>query len=175
MALVVFLRGVNVGGHRTFQPAALAKDLAALDVVNVGAAGTFVVRQKIGQTKLRAEFLKRLPFEPELMICPARDLLDLAASDPFGDDTCPDGVTRYASILARRPKTLPDLPICQPDGDDWQVKVVAVSGPFALSLHRRQGRTLVYPNEVVEKRFGVSVTTRNWNTIAAICDILGRC
>ena len=27
MALVVFLRGVNVGGHRTFRPAALAKVL----------------------------------------------------------------------------------------------------------------------------------------------------
>ncbi len=83
-------------------------------------------------------------------------------------------MTRYVSVMAKRPTTLPDLPICQPDGDDWQVKVVAVCGSFALSLHRRQGRTLVYPNEVVEKRFGVSVTTRNWNTIVAICDILAR-
>ena len=37
MALVVFMRGVNVGGHETFRPAALAKELVALDVVNVGA------------------------------------------------------------------------------------------------------------------------------------------
>jgi hypothetical protein len=29
MALVVFLRAVNVGGHQAFQPAALAKKLAA--------------------------------------------------------------------------------------------------------------------------------------------------
>ena len=50
MALVVFLRGVNVGGHKTFRPAALARELAALDLVNVGAAGTFVVRAAIGQT-----------------------------------------------------------------------------------------------------------------------------
>jgi uncharacterized protein (DUF1697 family) len=174
MALVVFLRGVNVGGHRTFQPAALAKELAAFEVVNIGAAGTFVVRKKVGQARLRAEFLQRLRFEPELMICRAREVLALAAGDPFPDDNCPDDVSRYVSVMAKRPKTLPDLPIRQPDGDDWQVKVVAVSGPFALSLHRRQGRTLVYPNEVVEKRFGMSVTTRNWNTIAAICDILTR-
>jgi hypothetical protein len=30
----------------------------------------------------------------------------------------------------------------------------------------------VYPNEVVEKKLGVSATTRNWNTIAAICKVL---
>jgi uncharacterized protein (DUF1697 family) len=172
MALVVFLRGVNVGGHRTFQPAALAKELAALDVVNVGAAGTFVVRKTIGQALLRAELAKRLPFEPELMICRARAVLDLAAGDPFAEDDSSDGVTHYVSVMAKRPKTLPDLPICQPAGDDWQVKVVAVSGCFALSLHRRQGPRLVYPNEVAEKRFGVSTTTRNWNTIAAVCGIL---
>ena len=46
MALVVFLRGVNVGGHRTFRPAALVKDLAHLDAVNIGAAGTFVIRRR---------------------------------------------------------------------------------------------------------------------------------
>jgi len=46
--------------------------------------------------------------------------------------------------------------------------VVAVVGKFALSFWRRQGKTLVYPNEVVEKKFGLTATTRNWNTIAAI-------
>ena len=48
MALVVFLRGVNVGGHKAFQPTVLARALAALDVKSIGAAGTFVVRGKGG-------------------------------------------------------------------------------------------------------------------------------
>ncbi|MBI3694456.1 MAG: hypothetical protein HY238_06415, partial [Acidobacteria bacterium] len=47
MALVVFMRGVNVGGHKAFQPSVLARELAAFDVVNVGAAGTFVIRKTI--------------------------------------------------------------------------------------------------------------------------------
>jgi hypothetical protein len=33
MALVAFLRGVNVGSHRTFRPTVLAQELADLDVV----------------------------------------------------------------------------------------------------------------------------------------------
>lgn len=47
MALVVLLRGINVGSHRTFQPSVLAKQLKHLDAVNIGAAGTFLIRRPI--------------------------------------------------------------------------------------------------------------------------------
>jgi hypothetical protein len=43
MALVVFIRGVNVGGHRTFRPSILAGELSDYGVVNVGAAGTIAI------------------------------------------------------------------------------------------------------------------------------------
>ena len=39
MAHVVFLRGVNVGSARRFQPSALARELAHLGAANLGAAG----------------------------------------------------------------------------------------------------------------------------------------
>jgi uncharacterized protein (DUF1697 family) len=172
MALVVFLRGVNVGGHKSFRPSALAAELGELDVVNIGAAGTFVVRKQIGQVKLRDELSRRLPVQAELMICTARDVLDLASGNPFADNASQGEETRYVTVLAKRPRTLPAFPIHRPDGDEWQVKVFGTHGRFALSLHRRVGRTLVYPNEVIEKHLGVSATTRNWNTISAICDIL---
>ena len=172
MALVVFLRGVNVGGQKAFQPSALAKELANFDVVNVGAAGTFVVRRTLSQARLRGELLRRLPFKAELMISPSREVLDLASSGPFAHEPSDKDVSRYVSVLTKRPRTLPPLPISRPAGDEWQVKVIGVTGRFALSLHRRLGRTLVYPNEVVEKSLGVSATTRNWNTISAICGIL---
>jgi hypothetical protein len=74
--------------------------------------------------------------------------------------------------MSKRPPELPGLPFSQPAGDDWQVQIVAVKDRFALSLMRRVGRAILYPNEVVEKRLGVPATTRNWNTVAAICEIL---
>ena len=172
VALVVFLRGVNVGGHKTFQPSVLARELSDFDVVNVGAAGTFVIRKTISQAMVRAELLRRLPFTAEFMICQSRDVIDLASGEPFANEPSGKDVSRFVSVLAKRPRTLPPLPIRQPTGETWQVKVIEVTGRFALSVHRRLGRTLVYPNEVVEKNLGVSATTRNWNTISAICDIL---
>jgi hypothetical protein len=45
MSSVVFLRAVNVGGANRCRPAELAKQLAKFSVVNIGAVGTFLVRE----------------------------------------------------------------------------------------------------------------------------------
>jgi len=170
MALVAFLRGVNVGGHRTFQPSVVAKQLSEYDVVNVGAAGTFVVRRPISQSKLRAEFLKRLPFEPEIMICSARDILSLASRDPFAHEPSGADIVRFVSISAKRPPA-PSLPLSLPSDRDWLVKIIGVQDRFFLGLYRRQMKTISYLSQI-EKRLGVRVTTRNWNTITAIVKLV---
>jgi uncharacterized protein (DUF1697 family) len=172
MALVGFLRGVNVGGHKAFKPSVLAMQLAEFDVVSIGAAGTFVIRKNVGQAAVRSAVRQKLAFELEMMICPAREIIDLAAADPFDSASADASVVKYVSVLAKRPRAIPKLPIDRPGPDDWQVKMFELRGRFVLSLHRRLGRRLIYPNEIVEKTFGVAATTRNWNTIVAICDVL---
>src|SRR5437870_4733399 len=102
MALVVFLRGINVGGHRTLRPRILANALRHLDVVNVGAAGTFVIRKPIGRTSLRAELMRRLPFQAEVMICNGGDILRLASADPFAGELSGPKIVRFVSVLAKR-------------------------------------------------------------------------
>lgn len=174
MALVLFMRAVNVGGHHVFRPSLLAHELAHLGVINVGAAGTFVVPGAVSQRTLRSEVLRRLPVPAELMICPGGDIMELVSRYPFPSGAAFEGLRRVVSVLSRRPAKHPPLPLAQPAGSQWQVKVVAVSGRFALSFWRRLGRSFVDPNGVVEKRLGVSATTRNWNTICKIRDILER-
>ncbi len=83
MALVVFLRGVNVGGHRIFRPEVLAERLEHLDAVNVGAAGTFVIRRPVARAKLDAGLRRRLPFETEIRICEGREIVRLTSRDFF--------------------------------------------------------------------------------------------
>lgn len=61
MALIVLLRGINVGGHRAFRPKLLAQELGAFDVVNIGAAGTLVVRNPGSRAHLRAALRSTLP------------------------------------------------------------------------------------------------------------------
>jgi len=173
MASVVFFRAVNVGNHQRFQPSVLARQLADLDVVNVGAAGTFIVRKNVSQAALRTEITRRLSFKPELMICPAREVLALMSSNPF-QDAPPEtkDLRHYVIIMAKAPRLLPPLPLERPAGKKWEVKLTAITGCFALGLWRRQTNGILYPNTVVEKEFGIPTTTRNWNTISAISKVL---
>jgi uncharacterized protein (DUF1697 family) len=171
MSLVLFMRAVNVGGHQVFRPSLLARELAHLGVLNVGAAGTFVVPGSVSQKALRTEVLRRLPVPAELMICPGRDVVDLVTRDPFPKGKAYQGLTRFVSVMAKRPPRVPALPLADPAGGGWQVKVVGVSGRFALSFYRRLGRS-VDINGLVEKHLDVRATTRNWNTMSKIRDIL---
>jgi hypothetical protein len=175
MALVVFLRGANVGGHQVFQPAAFAKKMAEFAVVNIGAAGTFVVKKAVSAAAFRAELGKRLPFETEMMICPGSEILELAASEPFADPPAGKDVRALVTVLAKKPKTLPKLPIRRPEGKDWQVDFFRIAGRFALSFWWRPdpAKPLIYPNAVVEKVLGIPGTTRSWSAIETACKILG--
>ena len=47
------MRAVNVGGFQACRPSVLAKKLEDLNVVNIGAAGTFVVKEKVGEIEAR--------------------------------------------------------------------------------------------------------------------------
>ena len=171
MPSVVFLRGVNVGGHKTFRPSVLATEMAGFGLVNVGAAGTFVVRKTISAAKLRLEVRRRLPFETEAMICSGKDILQLASAEPFAGEPSGPNIVRFVSVLPKRPRVLPALPLHLPEGEDWLVRIVAVRGRFAFGLYRRTMQTIGFLGRV-EKHLGGSVTTRNWNTFVRLFEIL---
>ncbi len=171
MALVVFLRGVNVGGHRTFRPSILARELSEYDVVNVGAAGTFIVRRPGARAKFRAALLRKLPFEAEVVLCDGRDLIRLDAENPFAAEPSSPDLVRFVSILAKAGGVRASLPVRFPPDGQWLVRVMAAQGQFVFGMYRRDMKTIGYLGQI-DKLYGVPATTRNWNTIATIVRIL---
>lgn len=171
MAHVVFLRGVNVGGHRTFRPTTLVQQLKRYDVVNIGAAGTFVVHTPTSQARLRAELHRRLPFETEIVICKGEEVLAFADGDPFRDEPVGSGVVRFVSVLARRPRLVPSLPMRLPVKGRWLLKILATENRFVFGQYRRHMKAIGYLG-MIDRIFGVPVTTRNWNTITTIVKVL---
>jgi uncharacterized protein (DUF1697 family) len=171
MALIVFLRGVNVGGHRTLRPSILARELSAYDVVNVGAAGTFVVRRPGSRTQFRAELLRKLPFEAKVVFCDGRDLIRLEMENPFRDEPSGPDLVRFVSILSKARPLRASMPITLPPDGEWLVRVIASKNRFVLGVYRRHMKTIGYLGQI-DRLFGVPATTRNWNTILAIVRIL---
>jgi uncharacterized protein (DUF1697 family) len=171
MALVVFLKGINVGGNKAFRPSVLAKSLARYGVISIGAAGTFVVTKPVPQARLRAELREGLPFETELMICDGKDILDLAGADPFAGEPSGPEIVRFVGVLAKAPPVVPPLHFNLPSGDDWLVKIIAVRGRFAFGLYRRTMRTIGMFGKL-EKHLGTSLAVRNWNTMTRLTGLL---
>lgn len=171
MALVVLLRGVNVGGHKTFRPTTLAEQLKHLDVVNIGAAGTFVVRRPVTQARLRAEVTRRLPFEAEIMICQGREIVRLVSRDPFAGQPVRREIVRFVSVLARRPRSEPAMPVSFPSSGRWLLRILARQDRFVLGVYRRHMKAIGYLG-TLDRLFGAPATTRNWKTITAIANVL---
>jgi uncharacterized protein (DUF1697 family) len=173
VALVVLLRGVNVGGHRTFRPSALAEQLKHLDAVNIGAAGTFVIWQPVSRAQLRAEFARRLPFDAQVMICQGREIVRLLSRDFFPDHLVRPDVVRFVSVLSQSPRSAPSMPMSFPSEGRWLLRILARENRFVVGLYRRHMKVISYLG-TLDRVFGVPVTTRNWNTICAIAKVLDK-
>ena len=171
MALVVFLRGCNVGGQRRMRPTVLAQQLRQHEVVNIGAAGTFVVRKPTTRAKLIADLRSRLPFDADIMICEGREFISAVAAAPVPKGRTGSDTVRFMSIFAKRPRVRPQLPLGIPAKGAWVVKLLGIENRFLFGLYRRQMKTIGYLDEI-DTLFGARATTRNWNTISAILKIL---
>src|SRR5688572_3396542 len=148
MALVVFLRGVNVGGHRTFRPSILARELSKYDVVSVGAAGTFVVRKPGSRAQFRAELLQKVPFEVEIAVCEGRDLIRLEMEKPFETEPPHPDLVRFVSILSKASRVRPSIPITLPPGEEWFVRVIGSTDRFVFGVYRRHMKTITYLGQI---------------------------
>lgn len=171
MTLVAFLRGVNVGGHRSFRPSVLAREMSEYDVINVGAAGTFVVCKPGSAAKFRSALLRKLPFVAEVVLCDGRDLIRLETENAFGAESSRPDVVRFVSILSKAGSVLVPLPVTFPSEGPWLVRVIASRGRFVFGMYRRHMKTIACLGQV-DKLYGAPATTRNWNTIMAIVRIL---
>jgi uncharacterized protein (DUF1697 family) len=150
----------------------LAKQLKHLDAVNIGAAGTFVIRRPVTQARLRAELGRRLPFDAEIMIREGREIVRLMSQDQFANHPVRPDIVRFVSVLSRRPRSAPPMPMSFPSSGKWLLKILARDDRFVFGVYRRHMRVISYLG-TLDRLFGVPVTTRNWNTITAIARVLG--
>lgn len=149
MAIVAFLRGANVGGHRRFRPSLLAKELERYGVVSVGATGLFVVRNPGPTEAFRSELLARLPFDGQVAICDARELLALENADRFGGQATTSDVVRFVSVLvAPVHGRLPAMPLGIPSNDEWYVRLIGHQEPFVFGVYRRHMKTIAYLGQI---------------------------
>jgi hypothetical protein len=94
----------------------------------------------------------------------------LASDRLAGRRTRPDAV-RFVSVLSSLPRSTPQLPITLPARGTWLLKVLGREGRFVVGTYRRHMKVIGHLGSL-DRLFGVSLTTRNWNTITAVGRVL---
>ncbi len=149
----------------------LAEQLKYLDVVNIGAAGSFVIRRPVSRAQVKSEFARRLPFDAQIMICRGSEIAGLMSRDFFANQVVRPDIVRFVSVLAQSPRVAPTTPVTLPSSGQWLVKILAREGRFVVGLYRRRMAAIGQLGKL-DQLFGVPATIRNWNTFTAIEKVL---
>ena len=170
MRYVAFLRGINVGKRRVKNDA-LAKVFADLGFVNVKvliASGNVLFdaekQDELKLTKTVEHGLeKALGFDVAVMLRSIPEIQAMLDLDPFKGIEVTKATRLYVTLLAEKTKSRLKLPLASEDGN-FRILSRTDREVYSVLTVSESGRT-VDLMAVLEKEYGKSVTTRNWNTI----------
>ena len=74
-------------------------------------------------------------------------------------------------MLSQRPRLTPSTPMRFPSSGQWLMKILTRRNRFVIGMYRRHMKVIGFLG-ALDRLYGVPVTTRNWNTIAAIARVL---
>jgi uncharacterized protein (DUF1697 family) len=168
-----FLRGINVGGHSLIRMADLKKAFETMgftDVRTVLASGNvlFTSAQADDRTLTRdieAMLKKVLKKDAGVMLRSMEDIQGLAASNPFKRIKETPDIKLYVTFLPgkTKPRSI-QIPFAIPG-----FKIISATPTEVFSVvDLSQGNGTTGAMGMIEKEYGSSVTTRNWNTVLKI-------
>jgi uncharacterized protein (DUF1697 family) len=174
---VAFLRGINVGKERRVRTAdikVLMESLGYASVVTYLQSGNFVFQAEAGSPgqislNLSRAIKERFDFELRVLVLTGEELLALLDGNPLTSREDLDLDKLHATILDGQPALRGEddlLSLCHPPEE------VAL-GERAIYLYCPEGyRNTRLTNSFIEKRLGLSATTRNWRTVTALAQLV---
>jgi len=173
---VAFLRGINVGGKKLIKMEDLRRVVESLGLKNVR---TFIASGNVlfetSQTNrgalaktIEKKLLTAFGHDVPVALQTIDELKDILRTGPFKKIKPGADVMMCVTLLAAEPKACPKLPL-KSAIENLEVLPIKNRAAFILCRRKKNG-SFSFPNNFFEKEFGVSATTRNWNTIRRIVD-----
>ena len=173
---VAFLRGINVGGNKLIKMESLRQVFESLGFTNVWtyiASGNIVFDARANnagaiKTKIEKELKDSLGHQVTVALLTFADLASIVKADPFAGIEASKDVGLYVAFLSSPATLRPRLPLTFPKEN---VEVLALQDRAVfIVVQRKPDGTFAFPNDFIEKQFGVVATTRNWNTVRKIVE-----
>jgi uncharacterized protein (DUF1697 family) len=166
-----FLRGINVGGHKTVPMEQLKKTFESLGFQNIRtllASGNVLfdapkkslveLARKIGEG-----LEKTFGFEIGVLVRTIDEIQKLIDSAPFKNIRVTPQTRLYVTFISGKPNDTLKIPYESPGKE---IKILHASDDTVLSVvNLSHGVGTIDLMGILEKEFGKNITTRNWNTI----------
>ncbi len=170
------LKGVNVGGHRKIKMAdlqALLTDAGLFEVTTYIQSGNLVFRSSFTETAEVAQLIAHViltvfGFEVEVLVFRAEAVQEIFRKNPFLNRPGLDLLHLHVTLLNQLPETSKQEAFMQLH---FPPEEIAVSGKtLYLYCPNGYGKTS-YSNPFIERKLGVTATTRNWKTIGKLAEM----
>ncbi|GAB5527830.1 MAG: DUF1697 domain-containing protein [Roseivirga sp.] len=170
---VLFLRGINVGGHKKVPMADLRKTLGSIgceNVVTLLNSGNVIFDlpqdSEPGLEERISNLLQQtFGFPIPVLIRTAKDIQALFATDPFEGIEVHKDIRLYVSFLKEDKRVELNLPW---SSDDGSFKILSDDNRSIISILDLSISGTPQAMDSLEKKYGKDITTRNWKTIDRI-------
>ena len=171
---VAFLRGINVGGKKLIKMEVLRGIFESLGFKNVRTfiqSGNVIFESAktdgaVLTKKIEKGLLRAVGYEVTVVLLTIAELEDILRRNPFRKIKAGDDVMMFVVFLATEPLNKPKLPL-QFSTENFEVLAIKNRAAFILCRRKKNG-FFGFPNNFLEKQFGVSATTRNWTTVGKV-------
>ena len=173
---VAFLRGINVGGNKLIKMETLREVFESMGFTEVAtyiASGNVIFESRSKnvpslKSKIESGLQKAFGHEVLVSLFSFEDLAALRKQDLFNGIEAGKDVGLFVAFLVAPPTLTPKLPISVPK---YNFDVLAARDRAVFIVVRRNEKgQAAFPNDFIEKQFGVRATTRNWNTVKKIAE-----
>jgi uncharacterized protein (DUF1697 family) len=173
---VAFLRGINVGGNKIIKMEALRQVFESIGFTGVAtyiASGNVIFESRSKspaplKSKIETALKKSFGHEVSVSLLDFEKLAALTDEGVFNEIEPSKDVGLLVAFLASEPTLRPKLPISVPK-ENFDVLAARDQAVFIVVRRKPNGQA-AFPNDFIEKQFGVKATTRNWNTVKKIVE-----
>ena len=171
---IAFLRGINVGGKHLIKMDALRTICESVGCKNVRTfiqSGNVIFESANADAaaltkKIEKALLHAVGFEVRVALRTLAELEGILIPDPFTKVKRGDDVVLFIAFLTSEPVHPPKLPL---HSATENLEVLAIkNGAAFIVCHRKKNGMFSFPNNFLEKQFGVGATTRNVTTVGKV-------
>lgn len=176
MRFIALLRGINVSGQKLIKMAdlkSLFEKCGFTNVVTYIQSGNVIFETKESEEKcvsiIKTAILKKNKFEVEILILDAKYLTTVIKANPFTKRKDFDEKRMYISFLNEKPQKegLTALENVKSGADEWKY----IDKQLYFYCPDGYGKTK-FSNNLVENKLKVVATTRNWNTVNTLLEMI---